>query len=90
MSFPNKIDDAIVLFYTPLGCYGTVSCTTGEVVDSICYFAICKYENDESFYLFGCNNAYETVSDSLWESAERCMRIAENSYGDVISWIVNT
>ena len=52
--------------------------------------AICKYEKDVSFYLFGCNKDYEVVSDSLWESIEECMRMAETSCNNAISWVVMT
>lgn len=87
MSFPTMLDNASVLYYTPENCYGEVYYTTGELAENIRYLAICKYEDDASFYLFGCNADYEVVSDSPWMSVEECMRIAKNSYDCVISWI---
>lgn len=87
MIFPKELDNACVLYYTPLSDYGTVFYTTGEIADHICYWAIAKYENDSSFYLFGCNVKCEVVSDSQWESAEECMHVAQDSYGGIISWI---
>ena len=87
MTFPKILDSACVLYYTPQNHYGTVCNTTGEIADHIRYLAICKYENDTQYYLFGCNAEYEVVSDSPWESIEQCMLIAENSYDRVVSWI---
>ncbi len=90
MSFPKLLDNASVLYYTPENGYAEVHYTTGEFAEHIRYFAICKYEDDTAFYLFGCNTEYEVVSDSSWMSVEECMRIAENSYDCAISWIAMT
>jgi len=90
MNFPEFLDKACVLYYTPKNDYGIVRCTMGEIVDHICYLAICKYENDTQYYLFGCNAEYEVVDDSIWESVEECMLIAKNSHNCVISWITKT
>ena len=87
MRFPKVLDNASVLFYTPRASYGTVRYITGEIAEYICYLAICKYESDASFYLFGCNAEYEVVSDSVWGSAEECMRAASSFCDSVISWI---
>ncbi len=87
MSFPKILDNAKVLYFTPQSNYGTVYYTTGEIADYICYLAICKYENDNTFYLFGCNSDYDVVSDSSWGSIEECMRIAQTTYNGLISWI---
>lgn len=90
MNFPKVLDGACVLYYTPQDCYGTVCYTTGEITDHICYLAICKYDNDTAYYLFGCNADHEVVSDSSWESIEECTSVARNSYNCVISWIAMT
>ena len=87
MSFPKILDGANVLYFTPQSSYGAIYCTTGEIADHICYLAICKYENSNTFYLFGCNWDYEVVSDSLWGSIKECMCNAKDSYGCDISWI---
>lgn len=87
MNFPEILDNAKVLYYAPKGAYGDVSYPTGDIAENICYLAICKYENDEEYYLFGCNADCEVVSDSLWESAEECMSVVRNSYDCDITWI---
>jgi len=85
--FPKVLDHARVLYYTPEDCYGGVYYSTGELAEHICYLAICKYENDSAYYLFGCNMNHEVVSDSPWESVDECMRVARCSYNGVISWV---
>lgn len=90
MNFPKMLDNASVLYYTLENCYGEVYYKTGELAEQIRYLAICKYENDTSYYLFGCNADQEVVSDSLWESADECMCVAQSSYNCAISWIAMT
>ena len=90
MNFPKVLDNACVLYYTLQDNYGTVCYTTGEIADCIRYLAICKYENDTAYYLFGCNAELAVVSDSPWESIEECKCTAEASYDCVISWIEMT
>ena len=90
MNFPKILDDACVLYYTPQDDYGTVRYTTGEIADYIHYLAICKYEDDIEYYLFGCNAEYEVVSDWPLESVEQCMLVAKNSHDRVISWVAMT
>ena len=87
MNFPEILDNAKVLYYTPREHYGLVRYTTGEIADHICYLAICKYNNACTYYLFGCDKDYEVVSDSPWDSVEECMTVARDSYDCDISWI---
>lgn len=87
MSFPQILDGAKVLYFTPHLNFGDIYYTTGEIADHICYLAICKYENDNTFYLFGCNSDYDVVSDEPWNSPNECMCVAKNSYDCEISWI---
>ena len=65
----------------------TLLAQKGEIADHICYLAICKYKNDASVYLFGCNADYEVVSDLNWQSIDECMRVAKASFDTTISWI---
>ena len=90
MNFPKILDNAHVLYFTPKASFGMVRFTTGEIADHICYLAICKYENDNTYYLFGCDSDYEVMCDSPWDSVEKCMQAASGSYGCDISWIAVT
>ncbi len=54
------------------------------------FFTVPKYPNkNNEFYLFGCDEQYEVVGDSLWESIEICMGVANSSHGGEILWIKN-
>lgn len=85
--FPDILDGAKVLFFTLKDDYGIMYDTTGNAVEYFKYLAICKYDNGEGYYLFKCNEEYEVVSDSLWESINMCMGVANTSYGENILWI---
>ena len=62
MSFPKLLDNASILYHTPENCFGEIYYTTGEPAEQIRYLAIYKYENDTSYYLFGCNADQEKES----------------------------
>lgn len=85
--FPKALDDSTVLYYTAKGDYGAVYSLTGEILDRICFLAICRYEKDNEYYLFGCDENYHVVSDSPWESVEKCQRMAEASCTETPFWI---
>jgi len=84
--FPLSLDNAKVLYYTQENDYGAIRFPNGEIADTFKYLAICKFENDESYYLFCCNKNFEVVSDTLWQSIEKCMSVA-SSYKENIEWI---
>lgn len=76
--FPEKLDNANVLYFTDKGCYDTIRYTDGRIYDYIFYLAICTYDNDDGFYLFGCNANKEVISDYLCNTIEECMNIYQN------------
>lgn len=43
--------------------------------------------SDNEFYLFRCNEQCEVVGDSLWDSIEMCMGVANSFHGGQIPWI---
>lgn len=86
--FPEKLDGAKVLYYTPKDDYGNIYYSNGDIADSIHFLAICKYQNEkEEYYLFRCDENYEVVGDSVWNSADDCMKTANSSHGGNILWI---
>ena len=84
--FPNELDGAKVLYYTPQDNYGALKYPNGEIAERYHYLAICKYAKDDNYYLFCCNENYEVVSDSLHCSLDACMRVATVSYKEDIIW----
>ena len=83
--FPNELDGAKVLYYTPQDDYGLIKFTNGEIADYYHYLAICKYVKENAYYLFCCNENYEVVSDWVDSSVEACMKLAAE-YKENIIW----
>lgn len=83
--FPIKLDGANVLYYTSQENYGYSLFPNGEIADHYRYLAICKYAQDDKYYLFCCDDNYEVVSDTLHDSVEECMAIA-SQYKENIVW----
>ncbi len=84
--FPAELDNARVLYFTPKGDYGAIKYPNGEIADYYHYLAICKYPEDDSYYLFCCNANYEVVNDWNESSIENCKKIAASSYNENILW----
>ncbi len=70
-SFPDMLDGAKLLEYAQAG-----NCLQSTGKD-IRYLAICRYADDNKYYLFYCNSDRAVVQDDCWDSAEECRRIAE-------------
>lgn len=84
--FPIELDGAKVLFYTLQDEYGAIKYPNGESADYYRFLAICKYANSDEYYLFCCNEKYEVVSDTVWDSIDKCMDAAASSYSKSIVW----
>ena len=70
--------------------FGEIYWDNGEIAHYVKYLAICVYPNkNNEFYLFCCDELYDVVGDSLWDSIEMCMAVANTSYGGQIIWIKN-
>ena len=82
--FPVYLDNAKVLYYTVKNDYGQVLYTDGSVASVICYYAICKYDNDDRIYLFGCDEKQEVVSDYECDSIEECKDCASQLSGEAV------
>ena len=85
--FPDTLDNAKVLFYTPKGDYGDLLNVDGTTASHFAYLAICKYENDNGFYLFMCNEDREVETDDLFDSIEECMNVKLAGVSGDIKWI---
>ena len=84
------LDGAEVVYYTPYDNFGEIYWDNGEIAHYVKYLAICVYPNkNNEFYLFCCDEQYDVVGDSLWDSIEMCMAVANTSHGGQIIWIKN-
>lgn len=79
--FPNELDSAQVIWYTPKGDYGAIYYETGEIYDRISYYAICVYGENSGYYLFGCNDKFEVIADYLCDSVDECKGIVSQRMG---------
>lgn len=91
-SFPDTLNNAKVLFYTPKGNYGDLLYDDGTIAAHFAYMAICKYDGDSGFYLFKCNENIEIETDNLFDSINECMKAKAAGSNDTseISWISKT
>ena len=71
-TFPRELDGAKVLYYTDRGTFPPVYFSGGEMAHKIYYLAICKYENDEAYYLFHCDESLKVVADNCFQSVDTC------------------
>lgn len=71
------LDGAEVLLLSKKGDFGVIRYTDDSIEPiPINYLAICKYEGDQTIYLFKCNEKLEVQQDSVYESITAAMRQA--------------
>lgn len=73
-TFPKELDGAKVLYYSERGNFEPVYYPGGEIAHNISYLAVCKYDNDEEYYVFHCDGSLEVVADDCLPSLEVCMK----------------
>ena len=64
------IDGAKVIRLSKKGLYGNVNYKTEMKVIEIEYVAICQYENNDEYYLFACDEKFNVLGDSVYESLD--------------------
>jgi hypothetical protein len=82
---PRQIDGAKVLCFTPIderhrptdNCKQIVK---GAVQRPASGLAICQYEGDDCYYLFGCGIAWDSVTDTCHQTMEEAKSQAEFEY----------
>ena len=81
-TFPKELDGAKVLYFTDRGTFYPVYYVGGAVAHNVIYLAVCKYDNDEDFYIFHLDENLEVVADDCFDR-ETC-RKHMNEY--VVAW----
>jgi hypothetical protein len=87
---PRVIGNAKVLYYSPIdhrhrptgGCKQMVA---GVLQGAAAGLAICQYEGEDEFYLFGCDSEWKENTDTWHPTVEHAMRQAEFEYEGVSS-----
>lgn len=73
-SFPRELDGANVLYYTDRGDFVPVYYAGGGICRKVFYLAVCKYQNDDCFYIIHLDEGMEAVADSCFESFDACKK----------------
>ena len=85
---PSEIGGAVVVLYTAIdgrhrhtgNCRQIVA---GRLAGPAAGLAICQYEGGNSYYLFGCDEYWNTVADTWHETLEDAKAQAEFEYEGV-------
>jgi hypothetical protein len=89
---PSTIDGAVVLWFTPIDDSHryTGNCrheVRGVLLGPASGLAICQYRKEGGFYLFYCDENWNTLTDTYHESVERAQEQAEFEYeGTTQTW----
>lgn len=80
----NMIEGANIYLISDYGGYGVVS--TGDQEVPIQLLAICRYDDDELFYLFACDKDRAVIADTVHRSIADAVLFAQDYYEIEISW----
>ena len=88
MNAPSEIDDAALLVYSPIDDRHTPTdeskhYAAGQLTPTPAALAICRYEDANAFYLFGCDENWEVITDSCHLSLDEAKDQAEREYNGV-------
>ena len=90
---PNTLDGARVICYTPIDQRHrfTGACkqlAAGQLLGPMAGLAICRYEAEDAFYLFGCDADWQVITDTWHETFDDARKQAEFEYEGVNrTWI---
>jgi len=96
LSVPSQIGGAKVICYTPIddrhkftgNCKQIVA---GKLMGTMAGLAICQYDKNDAFYLFGCTADWNSVTDTWHQTVEEAKGQAEFEYqGTIHTWIKAT
>ena len=59
-----------------------------EIIGPVSGLAICQYNSEDAFYLFGCNKDWQSITDTWHQSIEDAISQAEFEYENTSkTWI---
>ncbi|HMB29561.1 MAG TPA: hypothetical protein VKS99_15735 [Blastocatellia bacterium] len=87
-SAPRSIGGAKVICFTPIDSRHrhTGNCrqiVAGALQGAAAGLAICRYEGQDGYYLFGCNAEWDSVTDTWHQTLEEAKEQAEFEYEGV-------
>lgn len=90
---PSHVGNAKVVCYTPVDERHRYTGNTKQIVGGVALgpsagLAICQYDGEECFYLFGCDANWNSQSDTWHQSLEDAKEQAEFEYqGTSATWL---
>ena len=86
----NEIGGAKVIYYTKLDGRHTRTNNTehyvgGQILQDIYGLAICKYDQEEGFYLFYCDHNWSAITDTYHDTVEDAKDQAEFEFTNTSS-----
>jgi len=90
---PSTVGGARVICYTPIDSRHRHTGNTKQVVGGVLLgpasgLAICQYDGEGACYLFGCDENWNCLSDTLHDTLEDAKDQAEFEYeGTTATWI---
>jgi hypothetical protein len=85
---PKEIGRANVILFTPIDHRHRHTGRCRQIVSGVLQgpaegLAICQYEGEEGFYLFGCDADWNNITDTWHQTMEEAMKQAEFEYEGV-------
>jgi hypothetical protein len=85
---PKRINDATVVLFTHIDERHRHTGNCRQIVGAIVQppaagLAICQYDGEDSFYLFGCDESWSNISDTWHQTLEEALLQAEFEYHGV-------
>ena len=69
---------------------GCKQIVAGQLMGSMSGLAICQYDGEDAFYLFGCDADWQTVTDTWHQTLDDAKRQAEFEYEGINkTWIAS-
>jgi hypothetical protein len=90
---PARIDNATLICYTPIDSRHRHTGNCRQIVSRVLQspaagLAICQYDNEPCYYLFGCDENWQTKTDTWHQTLEDAKDQAEFEYEGVsATWI---
>jgi hypothetical protein len=90
---PSLVGGARVICYSPIdkrhrftgACKQIVA---GQLMGAMAGLAICQYDGEDAFYLFGCDAEWQTITDGWHQTLDEAKRQAEFEYEGISkTWI---
>lgn len=93
MDCPDLVGGAKVICFSPIDdrhrhTGNTRQIVAGVLMGPVFGLAICQYSGEDSFYLFGCDETWNSTTDTWHENLEEALEQAEFEYEGISkTWV---